>query len=185
VAQADIRQPPFAPATFDLVWTLNTVNHLRDPGAGVHALANLLRTEGRLVLAQSSFLPDMFFAWDARLERLTTEAVHAYYRDRYQLSERDLAGVRGLLGLLRRAGLKQVSVKSWLIERVVPLSAADEAYLLHTQFQGTWGERLRPYLSGADFSELTRLCDPADDDYALRRPDFHFLQTLTVAVARR
>jgi hypothetical protein len=111
--------------------------------------------------------------------------VHAYYRDRYQLSERDLAGVRGLLGLLRRAGLKQVSVKSWLIERVVPLSAADEAYLLHTQFQGTWGERLRPYLSGADFSELTRLCDPADDDYALRRPDFHFLQTLTVAVARR
>jgi SAM-dependent methyltransferase len=185
VMQADLTQPPFAPGTFDLVWSLNTLHHLRDPGAGVHELAGLLRADGRLVLAQSSFLADMFFAWDARLERLVTEAVRQYYRDRYRLSEADLSGVRGLLGLLHRAPLKQVSVRTWLIERVAPLSADDEAYLLHTQFQGTWGERLRPYLSPADFGTLARLCDPAAEEYALRRADFHFLQTLTVAVARR
>jgi len=27
------------------------------------------------------------------------------------------------------------------------------------------------------------LCDPDDERYALRRPDFHFLQSLTIAVA--
>jgi SAM-dependent methyltransferase len=183
VAQADLTQPPFAPGSFDLVWSLNTLNHLHDPDAGVRALAALLTAGGRLVLAQSSLLPDMFFAWDARLERVTTEAVHRYYRERYRVSERDLTAVRALLGLLRRASLGAVSVKSWLIERVAPLRAEDEAYLLESQFRGTWGERLRPYLSAEDFSELSRLCDPTDGAYALRRPDFHFLQTLTVAVA--
>lgn len=181
VLQADAQRPPLAAASFDLVWSLNTVNHMRDPLACVRTLARLLRPQGRLVLAQSSLLTDMFFAWDARLERVTSEAVRRYYRDRYGASERDFAALRAIVGTLRGAGLARVSVRSWLIERVTPLSAADEAYLLETQFRGTWGERLRPYLSAQDFGELGRLCDPADAAYALRRADFHFLQSLSVA----
>jgi ubiquinone/menaquinone biosynthesis C-methylase UbiE len=179
--QADAAQPALRPGSFDLVWSLNTVNHLRAPRAGIEALAALLKRTGRLVLAQSSFLPDMYFAWDARLERLVNEAVRQYYRERYDASERDFTAIRASVGLLRATGLRNVTVRSWLIERVAPLSAADEAYLLETQFRGTWGERLRPYLSAADFAEVARLCDPTDRGYALRRPDFHFLQTLSVA----
>jgi len=70
-----------------------------------------------------------------------------------------------------------------MIERLTPLEESDEAYLLEAIFRGTWGERLRPYLSDDDFEQLSRLCDPADPSYALRRPDFHFLQTFTLAVA--
>lgn len=33
-----------------------------------------------------------------------------------------------------------------------------------------------------DRDELAHLCDPQDPGYALRRPDFHFLQTFTLAV---
>jgi len=40
-------------------------------------------------------------------------------------------------------------------------------------------------MSPSDFTELTRLCDPGDERYALRRRDFHFLQSLTIAVATR
>jgi hypothetical protein len=40
---------------------------------------------------------------------------------------------------------------------------------------------LRPYLPGDDYAELVRLCDPRNSKYALRRPDFHFLQTYTLA----
>jgi hypothetical protein len=32
-------------------------------------------------------------------------------------------------------------------------------------------------------SKLSALCDPAHPQFALRRADFHFLQTFTVAVA--
>jgi hypothetical protein len=41
---------------------------------------------------------------------------------------------------------------------------------------------LRDYLEPHDFRELSRLCDPADEAFALRRPDFHFLQSFTLVV---
>jgi SAM-dependent methyltransferase len=184
VLQGDVRQPPLAPRRFDLIWSVNTVNHLREPLAGVQVLASLLCPGGRIVVGQSSLLPDMFFAWDSRLERLTNEAVRRYYRDRYGLSERDLAGTRSIVGLLRGAELRDVRAQTLIIERVPPLNPADEAYLLEAIFRDTWGERLRPYLSGDDYDELTALCDPWHPAFALRRPDFHFLQTFTLAVGQ-
>jgi SAM-dependent methyltransferase len=182
VLQADMRRPPLEPRDFDFIWSVNTINHLHKPLEGVRVLASLLRPGGRIALGQSSLLPDMFFAWDSRLERLTNEAVRRYYRNRYGLSERDLANTRSIVGLLRNAALRNVKVQSIIIERVSALNPADEAYLLEAIFRGTWGDRLRPYLSRKDYAELTALCDPAHPAYALRRADFHFLQTFTMAV---
>jgi SAM-dependent methyltransferase len=182
VLQGDMTRPPLAAGSFDLIWAVNTLNHLRDPTAGLRLLAGLLRHGGRIALGQSSLLPDMFFAWDARLERLIHEAVHRYYRDRYGLEERALTGVRSIVGLLREAQLRDVTTRTLLIERTTPLRPADEAYLLEAVFRGTWNERLRPYLSSEDYHELTHLCDPQHRHYALRRPDFHFLQSFTLAV---
>lgn len=108
VLQADLLKPPFVAASFDVVWCMNTINHLRARVAGIQMLTSLLRPGGRVVLAQSSFLPDMYFAWDARLERQVSEAVFRYYRDRYNVSEQELASVRALTGLLREAGLEDV-----------------------------------------------------------------------------
>jgi SAM-dependent methyltransferase len=180
--QADLQKTPLAGASLDLVWSVNTVHHLRDPQAGVRALAALLCPGGRLALGQSSLLPDMYFAWDARLERVTTEAVRAYYRDRYGISEHELTGVRALTRLLREACLSNISVRTFVIERIPPLDACTHAWLLEAIFRGTWGERLRPYLATADYEQLTRLCDPQHTQFALHHPDFHFLQTFTLAV---
>jgi SAM-dependent methyltransferase len=185
VMQADLLHHPFVPGSFDLIWCINTINHLRDPVLGVQTLAPLLRPGGRVALGQTALLPDMFFAWDARLERLTNEAVRQYYRERYQLEERDLTTVRGIFGVLLSAPLGQVKVQTFVIERVAPLRPADEVYLLEAIFRETWGERLRPYLSPADYTHLARLCDPDDAQFALRRPDFHFVQTFTLAVGQR
>jgi len=181
VVQADLMRLPFAGADFDLVWSVNTINHLRDPVAALRNLATLLRPGGRIALGQSSLLPDMYFAWDARLERLVNEAVRQYYRDRYGLNERDLADVRSLVGRLHQAGLRNVAVRTYMIERVAPVAPADEAYLFQAIIRDTWGERLRPYLPAEDFEALARLCDPDGPDFALRRPDFHFLQSFTLA----
>lgn len=179
-AQADLMRPPLYPRSFDVIWSVNTVNHLRDPLAGLCVLASLLRAGGRIALGQSAFLPDMVFAWDSRLERLTTEAVRQYYRDRYGLNERDLAAVRALVGLARRAGLKDVRAQTFNIERLSPLDPDTERYLLEAIFQNTWGARLQPYLPEAEYLELSELCDPSSARFALRRPDFHFLQTFTL-----
>ncbi len=182
VLQADVLTPPFAMASFDLVWSANTINHLHDPLAGLLELRHLLHSAGRLALVQSSLLPDMYFAWDAYLEQRVNEAVRRYYCDRYGLSQHDLTAVRALVGLLQRAHLRHIEMHTFTIERIAPLGSADEAYLLEAIFRGTWGERLRPYLSAGDFEQLSHLCDPADERFALKRSDFHFLQTLTLAV---
>ena len=182
VMQADLLSPPVVGQSLDLIWSVNTVNHFHDPVAGLKAFARLLRPGGRVALGQSSLLPDMYFAWDARLERLVNDAVRQYYRDRYQVSERDMTGVRSLVGLMQRAGLRDITVRTVMIERTWPLRPADESYLLETIFRNTWGERLRPHLSSEDFDSLTRLCDPEHPEFALRRPDFHFLQSFTLAV---
>lgn len=182
LAQADILKPPFVQHAFDLVWSVNTLNHLTDPKDGISALRKLVRPQGRIAVGQSSLLPDMYFAWDARLERITNEAVRRYYRDKYHLTERDLTAVRSIVGSLRAGGLTKVRAKTYMIERVSPTNADDETYLLDVIFRGTFGEKLRPYLSADDMAELAALCDPAHPGYALRRPDFHFLQTFTVVI---
>ena len=182
VLQANLIDAPLAPTSFDLTWSVNVINHLRSPVAGVEALIALLRPGGRIALGQSSLLPDMYFAWDSRLERLVNEAVRQYYRDRYQLDERDLTAVRAIAGLLRNAGLRNVQARTYMIERISPVRPEDEDYLVEAIFRGTWGPRLQPYLPETDYEELVRLCDPQHPDFALRRADFHFLQSFTLVV---
>jgi hypothetical protein len=90
--------------------------------------------------------------------------------------------VRAILGVLRAARLKNVSAQTVMIERVSPLDEATAAYLVEAIFRDTWGERLRPYLSADDYARLLRCCDPRDDEFALARPDFHYLQSFTLTV---
>jgi SAM-dependent methyltransferase len=185
VLQADMAAPPVRPGSLDLVWCVNTINHLRDPLEGVRSLAALLRPGGRLALGQSHLLPEMVFAWDARLERAATDANRAYYRDKYGLSEADTAGIRAMLGWLRAAGLRDVRAHTVAIERAAPLAPADAAYLVEALFRGYWGEQLRPYLAPADWEALSALCDPEGPEFCLRRPDFHYLQTFTLVTGAR
>lgn len=48
--QADLRRPPFAPESFDLVYSLGVVHHLADPVAAVRTLAGLVKPGGGLRL---------------------------------------------------------------------------------------------------------------------------------------
>ncbi|SDW99345.1 class I SAM-dependent methyltransferase [Lysobacter enzymogenes] len=184
IVRADLADAPLAAAAFDSIWSVNTLNHLHDPGAAIGRLSAALRPGGRFALGQSALLPEMVFAWDARLESRVNEAVRRYYRERYRIDERALTAVRALLGQMRAAGLQDVRARSWLIERTSPLDAASERYLGETIFRDTWGTRLQPYLHRDDYAELRRLCDPAQPQYALRRRDFHYLQSFTLVLGR-
>ena len=185
VAQADLLKCPLPHASIDLIWSVNTINHLHDPVAAIKQLASLLRAGGRIALGQSSLVPDMYFAWDQRLEHAVNEAVRTLLPGTLRLG--GARSDRGALAGGHRAAarqLHQVQARTYMIERIAPLQVSDEAYLLETIFQNTWGQRLRPYLSEDDYQELRRLCDPQLTSFALRRPDFHFLQSFTLVVGQ-
>ena len=46
--QADLRHPPFAPESFDLVYSLGVLHHLEEPVDGLRSLATLVHTGGEL-----------------------------------------------------------------------------------------------------------------------------------------
>jgi SAM-dependent methyltransferase len=184
LVQADGGSACFRPGTFGFIWACNTVNHLAAPAEALGALRGMLCGGGRLALAQSGLLPDMFFAWDAPLEDAVRAACHRAYRERYGLSPCDTAGVRGLVRLLLDAGFARVSARTYVIERVQPLREVDRDYLLHAIFEGAWGEKILPFLSHDERVRLRRNCDPSSPDYCLDRQDFHHVQTLTVCEGR-
>ena len=184
LVQGDAVSPAFRTNAFDLIWACNTLNHVRDAPAALRALRGCLRAGGRVVVAQSGFLPEMYFAWDAPLDDAVRLACHRYYRERYGLKIADLAAIRDVGAVLRAAGFGSLATRTYVIERVQPLSDADRDYFRHAIFEGTWGERLDGYLCADDRDRLRRNCDPNSADYCLERADFHHLQTLTVCEGR-
>lgn len=183
--QADLRALPLSPESFDLIWSANTLHHLPDPVESLKEIRSALRPGGLVAIGHGSYLPDMLFAWDSRLERLTNEAVRAYYRDRYGRSETELAGIRAWTGRLRQAGFSAVTARTIAIERISPLDEDASAYIQECLFDGTFRGRLSPYLSPEDGAELEALMDSQSPAWALTRPDFHFLQTFTVTTGRK
>jgi SAM-dependent methyltransferase/uncharacterized protein YbaR (Trm112 family) len=85
--QADLRFPPFAPESFDLVYCLGVVHHLEEPLTGIRALAKLVRPGGELRLYVYRSLADeprwrqLLLGVVTALRRITTRlpypAVHA------------------------------------------------------------------------------------------------------------
>jgi ubiquinone/menaquinone biosynthesis C-methylase UbiE len=180
ILQADITRLPVPDASLDRLWCANTINHVHDPVATLRLFARALKPGGRLALGQSLFLPEMFFAWNERLERAVVQANRRYYREKYNLKETDTANVRNVLGWVQRAGLREAQARTIMIERTQPLSALDRAYFIECVFEGYWGERVRPYLDADDWRALQDLTDPASAGFCLDRPDFHHLQSYTV-----
>jgi SAM-dependent methyltransferase len=170
----------FGESTFDLIWSCNTINHVSNPVDTLRGLRSALRPGGRVVLAQSGLLPEMYFAWDAPLDDAVRRACHAYYRERYGLTLADTAGVRGLVRQLRAAGFRMGRVRTINIERVQPLSAADREYFASVIFEGSWAGRLQPFLAASEWEALRHYTEASSPGYCLDRDDFHHLQTLTI-----
>jgi SAM-dependent methyltransferase len=185
LVQGDATRLCFRHGAFDLIWSCNTINHISDRVSGIRALRRHLRDGGRLVVAQSGLLPEMFFPWDAPLDDAVRAACHRYYRERYGLRIADLADVRALVGLMRAAGFAEVGVRTYVIERTQPLARVDRDYFQEAIFESVWGEKIAPYLDATYRQKLEPTCNPASPDYCLDRADFHHIQTLTVCTARQ
>jgi SAM-dependent methyltransferase len=172
-----------ATGTLDWVWCGDVLHHIAETQAALREFRRVVRPGGRIIVKESQVLSAMFLGGHPELER------------RIQLAEiertREEGGGRSFQerrqttpASLREAGLDQVTMRSYLLERRAPLGAADRDYIQKTVFDRNWGERLRPLLTAADWTLRTELCDPASPRHVLRAADYYCLYPITVWSAR-
>jgi SAM-dependent methyltransferase len=78
--QADLFQPPFAEATFDLVMSLGVLHHTPDPRRGFSSIARLVKRGGQLTITQYDAGNKVYVAnsrfWRRYTTRLPRTALH-------------------------------------------------------------------------------------------------------------
>jgi SAM-dependent methyltransferase len=171
------------PGSFDWIWCGDVLHHILETGAALSEFRRVVRPGGRIIIKESQVLSAMFLPGHPEIER------------RIQLAEiertRGEGGGRAFLerrqttlASLRAAGLDDLGVRTYLIERRPPLGAADRDYIQKTVFDRNWGERLRGLLEPDDWAQRGYLCDPESPGNVLQSPDYHCLYPVTVFSAR-
>jgi SAM-dependent methyltransferase len=173
----------------DLIWASASVHHLGDQQGAVDALAGMLRDGGRLALAEGGLgvrsLPFDLGVGEPGLENRLQAAQEAWFvRMRGNLR----GSVRmpyGWTEALRRAGLRAVTTRTWLLEQPPPLPAQRLPELVD-RF-GHRSARLHEIglISDDDAAAWRRLLDPADDAWLGNRTDLYVLDARSVHVGVR
>ncbi len=167
---------PFEDGAFDLVWSSRVVHHVADQVAGVRELVRITKPGGWVAVREGGisphFLPfELGIGKDGLEERI--RAAQSIWYGKMRERENGIPCPLGWMGILREAGLKEVTAKSFLYELLPPFSDAQVGYL------GNW---LRDYgthedvpLSDADRETILAITDPQNEYYVMRRNDLHFL----------
>ncbi|MEU4392815.1 class I SAM-dependent methyltransferase [Kribbella sp. NPDC023855] len=193
-----------APA--DLVWASASVHHAGDQQAAIDALVSLLAPDGRLALAEGG-LPSRHLPWDLGIGEPGLELRLDLAQDRWFAAMR--AALPGSVPMpygwaeaLRRAGLQDVTTRSVLTEKPVPLSDADREQVVKTLRYRI--DQLTPGAAGhghghghghelpaelalpaADLEIWRQLLDPDSEHYLGRRTDLAALSVRSIHIGRR
>jgi len=169
--------------SFDWLWCGDVLHHIVETGAALREFRRVVRPGGRIIVKESQVLSAMFLPGHPELER------------RIQLAEiertREEGGGRSFLerrqttlASLSAAGLVEIGLRTYLLERRAPLAAADRDYIQKTVFDRNWGERLRPLLAAEDWPLRSALCDADSPRSVLRAADYYCLYPITVFSGR-
>jgi len=173
----------------DVVWSAAAIHHLGDQQAAIDALAALLAPGGRLAVAEGGlsprYLPSDLGIGEYGLEdRLI--AAHQTWFDRMRA---ELPGsVRMTYSwaeALRRASLSEVTTRTTVLEKPVPLSADDRAEVLRTIQMRVEQNTEAGTLSDDDVAAWQRLLDPDSDAWLGARSDLASLRAYSVHVGVR
>jgi SAM-dependent methyltransferase len=184
---ADVSAALRGPA--DIVWASASVHHAGDQQRAVDLLAGLLRPGGRLALAEGG-LPIRALPWDVGVGRPGLEQRLDAAQDRWfgEMRDRLPGAVRmpyGWTGALSRAGLRDVTTRTWLLEQPVPLSTSDRERVVNELRTRVDRLRTADLLDAEDLAAWDRLLDPEGPDCLGNRDDLFRLTARSVHIGRR
>jgi len=174
---------PLPDESVDWLWCGDVLHHIVETERALREFLRVVRPGGRIIIKESQVLSALFLPGHPELER------------RIQLAEihrtLDEGGGRSFqerrqttLASLRAVGLPEVTMRTCLLERRVPLGPADHDYIQHTVFTRNWGERIRDLLTIEDWDKRSALCEAGSQDNILLNSDYFCLYPISVFIAR-
>lgn len=158
--------------SFDWVWCGDVLHHIDEPLAALHEFKRVLRPGGLVAIKESQVLQAMFLpghlALEWQLQRAEVafsqaEAGELTFQERRQRTRETTMLV---------AGLREVAVKTVVVDRQAPLDEASRTYIQQAIFDRNWGLRLRPLLDAQDWAQRSALCEADSPESILARPDY-------------
>jgi ubiquinone/menaquinone biosynthesis C-methylase UbiE len=179
--KGDIRQLPFADASFDWVWCADTLwpgAVTNDPAAVLAEFGRVTKPGGTVALLywSSQTLLAGYPALEARLNAAFVETVPY------------LTGIGPELHFLRagewlsEAGFTGTQARTFVVDVPVPADTTARRALA-AAFEMFWGE-LASLMSAADWEAYQRLCDPDSAEFVVDAPGYYAFLTYTVFWAR-
>ncbi len=180
---------PIAPASADLIWASGVIHHLPDQQAVLNDLAARLAPGGLLALGEGGLhmrsLPRDLGMGEPGLEMRLDAAQDRWFT----AMRRDLPGSLplpyGWSTALHRAGLDEVTSKSFLLDLPAPLGAPAAEYVISRLRGLLERDNVIGLIGDEDRDLLRRVTDPADAVNQAVRADLFLLAVKTVHVGRR
>lgn len=179
---------PVESGSADLIWASGVIHHLPDQQAVLADLADRLAPGGRLALGEGG-LHSRSLPWDLGVGEPGLELRLDAAQDRwFARMRRDLPGAVPMLDgwstALQRAGLVDVTARSFLLDLPAPLGSRELDHVLG-RLRGFADRDGREDLPEEERAVLRRVTDPEDALHRRIREDLFLLAARTVYVGRR
>jgi ubiquinone/menaquinone biosynthesis C-methylase UbiE len=178
--EGDVNKLPFDDDTFDWAWSASCVGYsAADPLPALKELVRVVKPGGLVaIIAWSSqqLLPG-YPLLEARLNA-TSAGIAPFVKG--MRPERHFLRVPGRF---REVGLGEPTAHTLVGSVQAPLSDGIRGALM-ALFQMRWGEAQQPGVSGEDWAEYRRLCQPESPDFILNLPDYYAFFTYSLFLGK-
>jgi len=183
IRQGDGTALETAGGSFDWLWCGDALHHIPDTAGALKEFIRAMRPGGRIIIKESQVLPAMFLPGHPELERRLQRAEMEW--SRHEAGERTFQERRqGTLASLREAGLSEVTLRTYIVQRRAPLDEVARSYIQRVVFERNWGRRLRDLLDPEDWRQRSMLCEAESPRSILAGPAYYCLYPITVFAAR-
>jgi SAM-dependent methyltransferase len=172
-----------ADQAFDWVWCADVLHHIDDPVQALKEFRRLVRPGGQIIIKESQVLQALFLPGHLELERQLQRAEIQFQRSEAGAQSFQERRQRTRVSMFE-AGLQDVRVRTYLVERQTPLDDVSRAYIQHTVFERNWGVRIRGFLDTRDWQQRTALCESGSPQAILARPDYYCIYPFSMFTAR-